>query len=1009
MIETIKKEVNECAKCPNLLHCKANGMAPAIMEHSQAKILFILQNPGVALEDEKGKSYESVLWNSLQGQQFLAKFLGKMGLTYADICWSNICKCPSPDNRPLEKEEMDNCFPFLQRQIDLLPELTHIVIMGKQAIDYIKEHPLKLKEGIKLVNFFHPSYIFRIGRLDLIDELVEKIKPNFIPKEIIQVQNTYNTIYEFYRDIEGNKRMKVVDFNNYFYVRKIDLERVKELIENIPRKDWQKENGVINCSSGYVSLYGEELVRIVPNKFEFWKIKKLLKESEIFTYEYTLDVVLKYLLSNPKKFSPIRKLGLIDIETDMSLDAKNAPEPITSITLYDYSDENYYTWILQNPSKQLINLLRENPKEKVFIFEDEKGMLSDFMDRLKLHDFDIIGGWYSNDFDWPYIYNRLKKLDMDYTLLSKFGQVECREFTLHTKHGIRTGFDVKILGLELIDFIPVLQKNTCYSSQPSSWSLESCSKFYLENDEKLVKIGADAWKKDINSFITYNIKDVELVKKIIDKFKLLDFLIMIQSEVAPVQLSSTYHNSVVLLYYLKFLFPYKILRDNPGWIDLAGDKINLEKFKVRMKAAHVIKAIPGIHDNVSIFDFAGLYPSIFRTFNISPETVGNIGEEIDDIAMWKVFNVIDKEGEDDDDFDKNKIIKEFIFNKKYKQDTLGVYPLLLKNLVEKREGHKAKRKEYIKLYGENDIRVKLEMFRQDVLKQINNSLYGVGGFNKTILFNPIISASVTSISRKLIKYVEEYVNKKEGFVTLSGDTDSLFIKHPKSLNPKEFEKELNAAIKEFVNFKWPNLNKDNYCFNFEYAKTFSKFVMKDAKKKYYGILQDGSFYVKGFSLIQHVLHKKIKDIIQEIYILLLEKKDGVDVRNRIYQLKKEFFKFPYEYLTQELRLANDPDKYSTNVRHARAAFYSNKYLGTHFKAGSTGRLLMIKDVKCLGKYPKTDVLFLDEDTSLPFEFTIDYELAWQKLVLDNIQLLESVDEMKISHILNKNKCLFEFT
>ena len=54
----------------------------------------------------------------------------------------------------------------------------------------------------------------------------------------------------------------------------------------------------------------------------------------------------------------------------------------------------------------------------------------------------------------------------------------------------------------------------------------------------------------------------------------------------------------------------------------------------------------------------------------------------------------------------------------------------------------------------DDAKYKLWMYRSDVVKQISNSLYGVGAYNKYALFNPKVSAAVTSMSRKLIKFVE---------------------------------------------------------------------------------------------------------------------------------------------------------------------------------------------------------------------------------------------------------------
>lgn len=839
--------------------------------------------------------------------------------------------------------------------------------------------------------------------------------------EVSLIQQRYNTLFEFHRDTGGVKKCKIIDFASYFYTKDEDLNKTLELIKNNIEWNPNYPYEPPKIEKGFKSIYEESLTRLVVDKWKFWKIKKMLWAEEIQTYEYSLDARLKYLLASKKKFTKARHIGLLDIENNMSLDVENAPAEITAITVFDYDTQIYHVWVLENECKQPI-LNRINEKEILYKFTDEKKMMEDFMEKFRALDFDACGGWNFLDFDIPYIIHRLENLGLDPKGLSNFGNlddhsVETRSYTLYTKKGLRKHFNTLILGLECLDFIPILAKATCYKMQPSSWSLFSSAKFFLgENSQKLVKIGAEAWKTNINDFITYNIRDVEIVKELIDKFKLIDFILMIQTEITPVNLDCIQHNSVVLLHYLKFLFPDAVMPDNPGYKYLEDEKIDLKKFKIRMKAAFVIPAVAGIHENVSILDFAQLYSSIFMSLNISPETINEKeGVEIDDIVMWKTPNTIDEKenGDDENEEDTKTILKEYVFKKKFRQDIKGRYPILLRNMIDRRTIHKNKAKEYKKLYGSDDDKTILEESRSDYLKQVVNSAYGCSGFNKTVLFQPQIGASVTSISRKLIKFVEGWVNALPGFKIITGDTDSCMVCHPEHLDLIEFEKKLNEEIKKFIFDSFPEINKDNYSIYFEYAKSFSKFVMKNAKKKYYGIIKGGpddkKLYVKGFDLIQHVMSARVKKIIENIYVLLMNKEDPKIIKEKLKEYKREFYSFSWEDLGQDLRLANDPNKYTTNVKHARAAYYSNKYLGTNFTANSIGKLIMIKNVdNRSGKYPKTDVVMLDEDTQLPTEFKLDYELMWQKLVLDKISLLDSIEEMGVKELLNPNKSIFDF-
>ena len=57
------------------------------------------------------------------------------GLTLRDMFITAVCRCVPPQNKPTA-EELANCLPYLQRELDLLPHLRVIVALGRIAFDW---------------------------------------------------------------------------------------------------------------------------------------------------------------------------------------------------------------------------------------------------------------------------------------------------------------------------------------------------------------------------------------------------------------------------------------------------------------------------------------------------------------------------------------------------------------------------------------------------------------------------------------------------------------------------------------------------------------------------------------------------------------------------------------------------------------------------------------------------------------------------------------------------------
>ena len=109
----------------------------------------------------------------------------------------------------------------------------------------------------------------------------------------IKIEEFFNTLFIYYYD-NGIKKVEKIDVDNYIYVEKKDLVRVQECLSTFEYIISNKE---------FESIYHEKVIKIIPNRYQFWKIRKKLWENDIQTYEAKLSVYLKFLLNNEISFT----------------------------------------------------------------------------------------------------------------------------------------------------------------------------------------------------------------------------------------------------------------------------------------------------------------------------------------------------------------------------------------------------------------------------------------------------------------------------------------------------------------------------------------------------------------------------------------------------------------------------------------------------------------------------------------------------------------------------------
>jgi uracil-DNA glycosylase len=160
-LDDIKAGLANCGRCS----LGASRTNPVFGTGNQkARLVFVGEAPGRD-EDLQGKPFVG------KAGELLSSMIGRMGLTRDDVYICNVLKCRPPGNRNPLPEEIEQCTPYLLRQLKVIcPEV--IVALGtfaSQTLLATKEPISKLRgtfhdyHGIPLMPTFHPSFLLRSG------------------------------------------------------------------------------------------------------------------------------------------------------------------------------------------------------------------------------------------------------------------------------------------------------------------------------------------------------------------------------------------------------------------------------------------------------------------------------------------------------------------------------------------------------------------------------------------------------------------------------------------------------------------------------------------------------------------------------------------------------------------------------------------------------------------------------------------------------------------------------
>ena len=192
----------------------------------------------------------------------------------------------------------------------------------------------------------------------------------------------------------------------------------------------------------------------------------------------------------------------------------------------DVADEELLSITLKNQQNKEIIVFglheyKSKRKDVTYIkCNDEKDLLYEFLNFWSSNYPDVITGWNTEFFDIPYLVNRIRNVlgEDDVKRLSPWKSVHSKEVY---QMG-RTQMVYDIQGIAALDYFDLYRKFT-YTNQ-ENYRLDHIAEVELgvKKDDNPHETFREWYTNDYQSFIDYNIKDVELVDALEDKMKLIE-------------------------------------------------------------------------------------------------------------------------------------------------------------------------------------------------------------------------------------------------------------------------------------------------------------------------------------------------------------------------------------------------------------------------------------------------------------------------------------------------------
>ncbi len=293
--------------------------------------------------------------------------------------------------------------------------------------------------------------------------------------------------------------------------------------------------------------------------------------------------------------------------------------------------------------------------------------------------------------------------------------------------------------------------------------------------------------------------------------------------------------------------------------------------------AVVLAPKPGLHEKIAVLDFKAMYPNIMISKNVSPDTY-----------------VPPSEPEPKGGVNVAPEVKH-----RFRKEPPGFYKEVLSNLIAFRDQIRPK----MSKFDPKSAGYKVLDARQKAVKVITNAAYGYTGWIGARWYVKPVAEAATAWGRHVILNTVN-VAKNIGLEVVYCDTDSVFVNHDSRRIERLSErigKELGLEIKP--------------------DKIYTRVLFTEAKKKYCGLLPDGTLDIVGLEVVRGDWAACAKNVQEKVLEITLKKQAPQEAAEfvRAYVSELRGKKVSYKDLIIWKTLTKKVEEYEVRAPHVEAA------------------------------------------------------------------------------------------
>ena len=701
----------------------------------------------------------------------------------------------------------------------------------------------------------------------------------------------------FGKNSEGVFKLLDRKFRPYFYA--VPEEDTVEIENDLEEKDFKSDKGedleiidfeVVEVKDGLesidvVKVYVGVPATVTKLKNELWDL-----ESVSHCREFDIPFYRRYLIDKE-----LRPGSWVEIEGDHQESEKFESEiEVQDIRALESSgdlqwkslafdleviDDDIVMASFYSEKFRKVLSLKDTDLEFVEEVEDQAEMLERFIEIVEDQKADILLGYNTDEFDFDILRDKAEETGVTLAL-GRNGE--------RMKFNRRGRFKgARIKGRMHLDLYPFVTHVLAPGIDSETLDLDSVAQEMLgkEKDDLSWSEMKQIWREkgDIEKFAEYALKDSELTyqlgeqisPQILELSKITGLIPFDTCRLTYGQLTENY-----------------LLREAHGRNMLSRNRPSQKKRSKRDReqaytGGFVYTPEEGLYDNVAVFDFRSLYPTVMVAHNISPEMLGVEACE--------------------DEF----IIDELDYS--FCQDEQGFFPELVENLVSSRYSIK----EEMKNIEEGSEKYSSLYSRQQAQKILANSFYGYLGYSGARWYSREAAEATTYLGRK---YIQDTIETAEemGFEMVYGDTDSVMLRKDSIEESMDgFLEEVNSQLPKFMELEFEGLFKRGF------------FTSKDsgegAKKKYALVDEKGNLKITGFEQVRRDWSPIAKKTQKKVLRKVLE--DRIDeaaeeVKTTIEALNSG--NIDVEDLKIYTTLTKPPEEYGSTAPHVEAVKKAEK-------------------------------------------------------------------------------------